>query len=165
MAPLIARCTCGKVELEATGEPLTSVICYCDDCQAGAQQIEALPNAALVREPNGGVGYLVYRKDRVRIRKGTELLRGYKIRQNTATNRMVATCCNTAIILKFDDSKHWVDVYRTSVVGNVPPLQMQICTRYRQAGALDTAIPAHPKYPPRLLAKLLAAKIAMLLGA
>jgi hypothetical protein len=42
---------------------------------------------------------------------------------------------------------------------------MLICTRYRQAGALDTAVPAFTKYPFRLVAKLVAAKIAMLLGA
>lgn len=165
MAPIIARCTCGKVELAATGTPITSVVCYCDDCQTGAQQIEALPNAARVREPDDGVGYVVYRKDRVRILKGAELLRGYKIRQNSATNRMVATCCNTAMILTFDDSKHWVDVYRAAVIGNFPPLQMKICTKYRKAGVLDTTVPAFSKYPLRLVAKLLAARIAMLLGA
>jgi hypothetical protein len=164
MAPLIARCACGKVELEATGEPITSVICYCDDCEAGAQQIEALPNAKGVREPGGGVGYLAYRKDRVRTQKGAELLRSYKIRQDSATNRMVATCCNAAVILTFDDSKHWVDVYRASAVGNVPPVHMQICTRYRRAGAVDPTLPAFSRYPFRLVAKLVAARVAMLLG-
>ncbi len=93
--PLIVRCTCGKVELEAIGAPITCVVCYCDDCEAGARQIEALPNATAVGEPDGGVGYVVYRKDRVRIPKGAELLRGYKLREKSATNRMVATCCNT----------------------------------------------------------------------
>ena len=165
MAPMIARCTCGRVELEATGAPIASVVCYCDDCQAGAQQIEALPNAGRVREPDGGVGYLAYRKDRVRIRAGAELLRGYKVRPGSATNRMVATCCNAAVVLTFDDSKHWVDVYRVSAIGHVPPVQMLMCTRYRQAGALDTTIPAFSRYPLRLMVKLLAARIAMLLGA
>jgi hypothetical protein len=162
---LIARCTCGKVELQAAGTPITSVVCYCDDCQAGAQQIEALPNADRIREPDGGVGYLAYRKDRVRIRKGAELLRGYKLRTNSPTNRMVASCCNAAVILTFDDSKHWVNLYRARVIGIVPPVQMQICTRYRQVGALDTNVPAFSGYPFRLLAKLAAAKLAELLGA
>jgi hypothetical protein len=164
MAPLIARCTCGSVELEAAGTPIASVVCYCDDCQTGAQQIEALPNAARVRELDGGVGYVAYRKDRVRILKGAELLRGYKISPDSATNRMVATCCNAAVVLTFDDSKHWVDVYRSRVSGDLPPLQMRMCTRYRQAGPLDPAVPAFSRYPVRLLAKLVGAKIAMLLG-
>jgi hypothetical protein len=165
MAPVIARCTCGKVELEATGAPITSVECYCDDCQAAAGQIEALPNAGRVNEPDGGVGYLAYRKDRVRVLKGAELLRAYKIREKSATNRMVATCCNTPVILTFEDSKHWVDVYRARVVGDVPPLQMRICTKYRQAGAFDATVPAFSRYPFRFVAKLVAARIAMLLGA
>jgi hypothetical protein len=46
-----ACCTCGKVELEAMGVPITSVVCYCDDCQAGAQQIETLPNAGVCASP------------------------------------------------------------------------------------------------------------------
>jgi hypothetical protein len=164
-APLIVRCTCGRVELEAAGVPITSLVCYCDDCQAGAQQIEALPNAGRVREPDGGVGYLAYRKDRVRVRRGAELLRGYKIRQSSATTRTVATCCNAAVMLTFDDGRHWVDVYRVSVVGDVPPLQMKICTQFRPAGALDTTLPTFGRYPLRLVAKLVAARIAMLLGA
>lgn len=164
MASLIARCACGKVELEAAGAPITSTVCYCHDCQAGARQIEALPNAGRVREPDGGVGYLVYRKDRVSNRQGAELLRAYKIRNNSATNRLVATCCNAAVILTFDDSKHWVNVYRSKVIGNLPPLQMRICTKYRDAGAMDTAVPAFPGYPIRLMVKLLAARVAMLLG-
>jgi hypothetical protein len=165
MAPLIARCTCGQVELEATGAPITCVVCHCDDCEAGARQIEALPNARRVRESDGGIGYIVYRKDRVRILKGAEQLRGYKIRQTSATNRMVATCCNAAVILAFDDRKHWVDVYRASVIGDLPPLRMQVCTKYRQAGVLDAAVPPFSGYPFRFMAKLVAARLAMLLGA
>jgi hypothetical protein len=161
---LIARCICGKVELEANGTPITTSVCYCDDCQAGARQIEALPKAARVREPDGGVAYVIYRKDRVRILKGAELLRGDKIRLKSSTNRMVATCCNAALILTFDDSKHWVNVYRTRVIGNVPPLQMRVCTKYRQTASGDATVPSFPGYPLRLLGKLLAAKMAMLLG-
>jgi hypothetical protein len=73
-APLIARCTCGKVELQATGLPITTVLCHCNDCAEAGRQIEALPQASRVGEPDGGVGYLVYRKDRVRILKGCRAL-------------------------------------------------------------------------------------------
>jgi hypothetical protein len=165
MTPLIARCACGQVELEAIGAPITSVVCYCADCQQGAQQIEALPNARTVRESDGGVGYLPYRKDRVRIAKGAEHLRAFKIRSNSATSRMVAHCCNSAVVLSFEDSKHWANVFRTSVIGTLPPLEMRICTRYRQGSAPDTTVPAFSGYPLRLLGKFLAAKIAMLVGA
>ncbi|MEJ0005815.1 MAG: hypothetical protein WDM77_05370 [Steroidobacteraceae bacterium] len=165
MATLVARCSCGKVELAATGAPITSVICHCEDCAAGARQIEALPNAAAVLQPDGGVGYLAYRKDRVRIVRGAELLQSYKIRQKSATKRMVASCCNSAMILTFEDSKHWVNVYRARVVSDVPPLEMQICTKYRQGGTHHTTEPAFTGYPLRLVTKLLWARLAMLLGA
>jgi hypothetical protein len=77
---------------------------------------------------------------------------------------MVATCCNTAVLLTFEDSKHWVDVYRARAIGKVPALQMQVCTKYRQAGIIDTTVPAFSSYPVRLVARLLAARIGMLLG-
>jgi hypothetical protein len=38
---MTASCSCGSVELEAIGAPITSVVCYCDDCQEGSRQIEA----------------------------------------------------------------------------------------------------------------------------
>ena len=68
-----ARCSCGSVEIEALGAPITSAVCYCDSCQAGAREIEALPNAAPVLGPDGGTAYILYRKDRVKYAKGASL--------------------------------------------------------------------------------------------
>src|SRR5665213_2247308 len=87
----IVRCACGQVAVEAIATPISSVICYCDDCQEGARQIQALPNAASIQDEDGGTAYLVYRKDRVRSLKGASLLRSHKIRENSATNRVIAT--------------------------------------------------------------------------
>ncbi len=42
----IARCACGSVGIEASGTPITSVVCYCDSCQEGYRQIEALTKAS-----------------------------------------------------------------------------------------------------------------------
>jgi hypothetical protein len=50
----MVRCSCGSVELECIGAPITSVVCYCDDCQEGSRQIEALPNARPAQDPDGG---------------------------------------------------------------------------------------------------------------
>ena len=74
-----ARCSCGNVELEAIGAPITSVVCYCNDCQEGSRQIEALPNARLVRDPDGGTAYVLFRKDRVKCSRGAQFLRGQKM--------------------------------------------------------------------------------------
>ena len=160
----IVNCACGQVAVEAVGTPITSVSCYCDDCQEGARQIQSLPNAASIQDRDGGTAYLVYRKDRVRCLKGASLLRPLKIRENSATNRVIATCCNSALFLNFDDSKHWVDVYRSRCQGAVPPVQMRICTKFRPEGrTISTDVPAYSRYPISLLMKLIVAKAAMLI--
>jgi hypothetical protein len=159
-----ASCPCGRVELEAIGAPIASVVCYCDDCQAGSRQIEALPNAGPVLDPDGGTAYIVYRKDRVKCSRGALLLKSHKIREKSVTNRVIATCCNSAMFLNFDDAKHWVNVYRSRLKGDIPPLQMRICTKFRpENGDVPSDVPLYSSYPPKFLAKLLAAKLAMLL--
>jgi hypothetical protein len=159
---LTARCDCGQVELAMRGAPIASVACYCDDCQAGAGKIEALPNAAPVKNPDGGTSYLVYRKDRMECSKGKERLQSHKLRPDSATYRVVATCCNSAMYLGFDDIKHWVDVYHFRVQGAVPPIEMRVCTRYKPAGGEDlNDVPSYPRFAPKFLGRLLAARIAM----
>jgi hypothetical protein len=113
-------------------------------------------------DPDGGTAYVVYRKDRIECSSGKEHLQSLKIRPDSVTNRVVATCCNSAMYLGFDDSKHWVDVYRSRVQGVVPPLQMRMCTKFKAApDDTPTEIPSYPGYPVALLARLLAARIAM----
>ena len=159
---LVASCACGGVELEASGAPITSVVCYCDDCQEGSGQIEALPNAPPVLDSDGGTAYIVYRKDRVNCSKGARLLKGYKIREKSVTNRVVATCCNSAMFLSFDDAKHWVDVYSSRVKGDIPPVQMRVCAKFKpDTGQVPSDAPLYSGYSIKFLAKLVAAKIAL----
>jgi hypothetical protein len=161
---MAASCSCGSVELEAIGAPIISAVCYCDDCQEGSRQIEALPNASSVQDPDGGTAYILYRKDRVKCTRGTLLLKSHKIREKSATNRVIATCCNSAMFLSFDDGKHWVDVYRSRFKGDIPPLQIRICTKFKpENGDLPSDVPGYSSYPLKFLAKLVAARIAMLL--
>lgn len=162
---LTATCACGSVELEAAGLPIVSSVCYCEDCQKGAERIEALPNACAVRDPDGGTAYILYRKDRIACSKGAELLRRYKLKDTSATNRVVASCCNSAVFMDFDKGPHWVSAYRARFRGELPPLQMRICTRSRADGVvLPDDVPSHKGYPPALIFKLLASRVAMLLG-
>jgi hypothetical protein len=165
IAEMKALCACGSVELETSGTPITSAVCYCDDCQEGARLIEALPGAGPVQDRDGGTAYVLYRKDRVRWTKGSALLKSYKIRETSATNRVVAACCNSAMLLNFDDSKHWVDVYRARLCGDVPPLQMRVFTKFRpDNGDLVGEVPSYATFSPKFVMKLLAARIAMILG-
>ena len=160
-----ATCACGRVAMEAQGAPIVSAICYCDDCQEGGRRIEALPGAARVLNEDGGSDYVVYRKDRVRVSRGTELLKATKVKEGSPTNRVIATCCNSAMMLNFDDSKHWLDFYRARLRTPAPPAQMLVCTRFAPApDSLPRDVPAYPGHPFNFIAKLLRARIAMALG-
>lgn len=160
---LTALCSCGNVEIEAVGRPIAAVICYCDDCQAAARQIEAMPGATSFRESDGGTSLVVYRKDRVRSIRGEPLLTKLKLRDNSATNRKIATCCNSVMVLDFDDSKHWVDIYSARVKGSAPRPEMLVCTRFApEIPNNPDHTPACSGYPARFMLKLLKARVAML---
>jgi hypothetical protein len=164
-ATLNASCICGCVVFELKGTPITCLACYCHDCQAGARQIEALPGALPVQSPDGGTAYVVYRKDRVQTIKGADLLKALKLRPASPTNRMIASCCNAAMLLNFDDGKHWVDIYRDRLGASTPPLKMRVCTKFAPEGAAVLAdVPGYAGYPLPFIAKLIGAKLAMLLG-
>jgi hypothetical protein len=161
---VIARCSCGRVEYQASGRPIVSLVCFCDDCQAGSQQLEVLAGAGSVRELDGGTAYVVYRKDRVQCARGIELLRSRKLREGSATSRVAASCCNSPMIMWFDDAKHWVPVYRARLVGATPDAEMRICTKFPPGSSGSLDVPSYSGYPIRLLARLLAARMAMLVG-
>jgi hypothetical protein len=161
---MTASCACGSVELTAIGAPIVSNVCYCGDCQRGSLQIEALSNAGPVRDADGGTAYILYRRDRIECSKGASLLKSYKIRESSVTNRVVATCCSSAMFMNFDKGPYWVSAYRARFHGDLPPLQMRICTRYKSPDVvLSGDVPSYPGYPLRLVARLLASGVAMLL--
>jgi hypothetical protein len=162
---MTATCSCGSIEFKAFGKPIVSAVCYCDDCQKGADQIEALPGAGAVRGPDGGTAYILYRKDRVEYSKRVELLKSYKLKETSVTNRVVAACCNSAVLMTFDRGRHWVSAYRARFHGELPSLQLRICTKFKPDGVvLPDDVPSYRGYPPGFVGKLLASRVAMLLG-
>ena len=164
MTTTLLSCSCGKVQCEATGAPIMAVVCYCDDCQLASHQIETLPNAAPVLGADGGSAYVLYRKDRFECVRGREWLRDLRLKESSPTRRVIATCCNSAMYLDFQKG-HWVSAYRARLHGAMPPLQMCIQTRFKPRPDRATdGIPAYRTFPPRFFAKLLFARIAMLLS-
>lgn len=160
---LSLRCSCGSVELEAIGDPIVSAVCYCESCQAGSRQIEALPNGRPVCDSDGGTAFVLYRKDRVEYPKGSQLLQGYKLRDESTTNRVVATCCDSPMYLHFEKG-HWFSIYRTALQGDLPPLEMRVQTKSKPAGAnLPNDVPIYSSHSPKFMAKLFTAWIVMLL--
>lgn len=161
---VIARCSCGQVEIEAWGKPIASVICHCDDCQAAGRAIAALPEAPPLLDAAGGTANVLYRRDRIVPRKGGELLHAHKLTPETRTNRMVATCCNAPMAITFDDNRHWVPLYRGRLDGPVPPVQWRICTKFAPEGVpMPDAVPTYPMYPFGMMSALALSALAMLM--
>jgi hypothetical protein len=159
-----ASCACGHVQLRAVGEPILSAACCCTDCQAGGRLIEALPNAAPIRDDFGGTPYLIYRDDRFACVAGADALEGIKLSESAPTTRYVATCCNSGMYLKHGPG-WWTSVYRARFAGDAPPLRLRNKVASLPPGvALPKDIPAHAGFPPQLIGRLLAARVAMWLG-
>ena len=159
-----ASCTCGSVRFRAVGEPIVSAACYCDDCQRGAVPIEALADAPGFREPDGGTHYVIYRDDRFSCTAGDNLLVDYRLTEKAPTRRVVASCCNTALFLKFDPG-HWVSAYRARFEGESPPLEMRTQTKFRRSEVpLPDDVPNYRGFGPKLFARLIGARVAMVLG-
>ena len=164
MTTSTARCACGSVEVRVSGAPLATAACYCKDCQEGWRRLEDPAGAQSVRDAAGGVAYQVYRKDRVEYVAGRQHLRAFKLHPTSATNRVMAGCCDTPMLVDFDDAKHWVSICRPRFGADGAPLDMRVCTRAVPPGALPADVPAYPGYPLRFIGKLLAARLAMLIG-
>src|ERR1700745_3770745 len=92
---------CGKVELRIVGAPILRGICYCASCQEAGRGHQAAPGADSVLAEGGGTGYVLYRKDRVRCVQGGNLFEERRLKPGSPTRRMVARCCNTAMLLDF----------------------------------------------------------------
>jgi hypothetical protein len=91
------------------------------------------------------------------------LMQGHKIRVESATTRVVAACCNSAMFLDFEKG-HWFSVYRARFQGDVSPLQMRIQTKFKlENNQVPSDVPSYSSFPFRFVAKLVAARIAMLL--
>ena len=159
-----ATCDCGKVQVVAYGTPILCCVCYCDDCQNGGRQLEQL-GAQGFRDVWGGTPLLVYRDDRIGCVRGAELLQGIKIRPSAPTTRHIATCCKSAMFLKYNRG-WWTSLYRARFHGDVPLPQMRSQTRHVPIGAkLPTDVPIYNAFPASLFLRLLKARLSMAFGA
>ena len=52
-----------------------------------------------------------YRKDHVHCTQGASLLGEHRLKPESPTRRIVASCCNTAMFLDFTKG-HWISIYR-----------------------------------------------------
>ncbi len=145
-----ASCACGSVEIALDAPPIAALSCCCDDCQAAAQTLEALPGAPAFREPCGGTPAVLFPKAALKITRGADKLKAYRLRDGARTKRMVATCCNAFLYIAFDRGPFWVDVLSARFDGEAPPARWRIQTRYLPEPPPDD-LPNHPKYPQGLV--------------
>jgi hypothetical protein len=157
---LSAMCQCGKVEFEAVGQPILTGACFCTSCQEAGRRFEQMPSAPPVLDPDSGTGLILYRKDRVRCVAGQEYLEEHRLKPESPTRRVIATCCNSAMFLDFTKG-HWLSMFRNRFPG-APPLELRIMTRERRAGVeLADDVPNYSGHSGRFMLKLIATWMAM----
>jgi hypothetical protein len=158
---LSAICQCGKVKFEVSGRPILTCSCYCTSCQEAGRRFEQLASAPPVLDPDSGTDFILYRKDRVHCVTGQEFLEEHRLKPDSPTRRVVATCCNSAMLLDFTKG-HWLSMYRNRFPTGAPPLEMRIMTKERRAGVeLAGDLPNYSGRSGKLILKLIAAWIAM----
>jgi hypothetical protein len=156
-----SRCACGGVEYEAIGTPITSAVCYCASCQEAGRILGEFPAAPQVLEPDGGTAVILFRKDRVRCVHGRERLQAHRLKPDSPTRRLVATCCHSAMFLDFTKG-HWLSMYRRRFPADAPGIEMRLMTKYARAGvALGGGVPSYRGLSGKFVVKLLAARLAM----
>ncbi len=153
-------CDCGAVTLAVDERPIIAATCYCTSCRTAGERLASLTDSPV--GPDGGTAYVLYRKDRVRFTSGQERLRAFRLKPDSPTRRVVATCCNTPIFVEFKDG-HWLSLYSALwPEGQRPAPELRTMT-----GDLPEGAPLHGDLPAGTLptlgfyARLLGAWIAM----
>jgi hypothetical protein len=158
---LFATCQCGEVRFEAIGAPILTAACYCTSCQEAGRQFEQLASAPRVLDSDSGTGMILYRKDRVRCVTGQQHLQERRLKPDSPTRRVIATCCNSAMFLDFTKG-HWLSMYRSRFPADAPPLEMRVMTDERRSGVtLADDMPNYGGRSGKFMVKLIAAWIAM----
>lgn len=123
MTPL--QCMCGQTQLEVQGPPITSVECCCTSCRDAGIRMRKLDGARPVLTEYNATPFVMYRKDRVRFLAGTDILASFRLKPNSSSERVIATCCNTPVYLDFKHG-HWLSLYGLLwPEGTMPPAKMR----------------------------------------
>ena len=93
---------------------------------------------------------------------GQEYLEEHRLKPESPTRRVIATCCNSAMFLDFTRG-HWLTMYRNRFPAGAPLLEMRVMTRDRRDGvALADDLPNYESHPGgKVMLRLIAAWIAM----
>src|SRR5882762_893181 len=92
---------------------------------------------------------------------GQEDLEEHRLKPDSPTRRVVATCCNSPMFLDFTKG-HWLSIYRKRFPTDAPPLELRLMTKERRVGVeLADDLPNYGGRSGKFMLKLIAAWIAM----
>ncbi|MEC7764628.1 MAG: hypothetical protein VX874_22180 [Pseudomonadota bacterium] len=151
-----ATCTCGKVRIEITGTPIMVTECGCTSCQTAGQAFGDVLTAHFTTP------YVMVRKDRVRLASGSGSLEARRLKPDSATRRVVATCCGAPMYLEFEKG-HWLSIYAARLPEAARgALECRTMTKDLPEGiVLPTDVPNPKTHTPGFMLKLLGAWVAM----
>jgi hypothetical protein len=150
------------VAFALSGEPILVAECMCSSCRAAGELLEGLPHAPPLLDAKRATLALMYRKDRLACTSGSEMLREFRLRPESPTRRIVAACCNSAMLLDFTKG-HWIDVYAARWPGpERPAAEMRTMVGdLPDATALPDDVPNLRSHNLRFFVRLLRAWVAM----
>jgi hypothetical protein len=159
--PIAACCRCGAVKFTLRGTPIMHVACYCTSCRTAGRAFEQALGSQPVVAGDGGTDFVLYRKDRVLLVVGANRLSEHRLKPESPTRRMMATCCNTPMLLDFTKG-HWLTFYRGCMPAEIPALEMRIMTKDKPAGVtLPDDLPNCATHSGRFMWRLLSSWAAM----
>jgi hypothetical protein len=155
------ECACGAVRLEIVGAPMMSVICHCTSCRTAGRAFDARSPVAPIVDSSGGTAVVLWRKDRVRCVQGCERLQAHRLKPESPSRRIVASCCETPMFGDFTKG-FWVSIYRDRIA-DAPAPSMRVMTSDVADGVSfpDGGVPRFRGRPGKFLVKLLATWLAM----
>ncbi|MBB3045903.1 hypothetical protein FHR99_000139 [Litorivivens lipolytica] len=106
----LVACDCGQVAIELQGRPILVSECLCNSCREAASRLASLPGAKNILTSYGATGCAEYRKDCVRFISGAKYLREFRLTARSGTRRVIASCCNTPVLLELKGA-HWLSIY------------------------------------------------------
>lgn len=155
-------CSCGKTRIEVTGRPFMTTECLCASCRSAAARLETLPGSPDMLTAYGATPCAEYRKDRVKIVRGKECMKEFRLSPEAGSRRGIAVCCNTPLFLEMKGA-HWLSLYlHLWPVGASPKPELRTMTAdLPDASMLPQDIPNLKSHSPTFYAKLFAAWVAM----
>jgi hypothetical protein len=155
-------CKCGTVTLELSGSPFLVTECMCESCRTAGKILESLPDAPPLLDAKDATLTAMYRKDRLTCTAGSEMLREFRLRPESPTRRIVAACCNSAMLLDFTKG-HWIDVYgaRWPEADRPAPEMRTMAGDLPEGHELPDDIPNNRSHNLRFFVRLLRAWVAM----